>query len=424
MLQPRQPPAARSARQRAAQGLRRALIGWARGGAPHPSGGPPKVYILLMHAWGMGGTIRTVLNLASHLSVAHDVEILSMVRRQDEPFFDFPENVAVTAIDDQRPGTRGGMFHRVLRSCPSVLAPRVDRSSRALTLWSDVMLARALRRREPGVLMGTRAGLNMIVADAAPPGFVKVGQEHMNLASHKPALRRAIQRRYHGLDALVVLTEGDRDGYQDALGDSVRVTCIPNAVPHGGGPRSPLTATTVLAAGRLTPQKGFDRLIPAFAQAVERHPDWQLRICGRGPLRSRLKALVAEYGVEANVTLPGPSSDIWTEMDNASIFVVSSRFEGFPMVLLEAMAKGLPIVSFDCPTGPREVIETGANGALVPADDIRALGRALVEMIEDTELRRRCADGALATAQEYTLERIGPRWDALLAELAAVRPSR
>jgi glycosyltransferase involved in cell wall biosynthesis len=105
-------------------------------------------------------------------------------------------------------------------------------------------------------------------------------------------------------------------------------------------------------------------------------------------------------------------------MTEASIFALSSRFEGFPMVLLEAMSVGLPVVSFDCPTGPREIVEDGRNGLLVPEADVDALAAALIRMIEDDELRRRCSKGALETAERYSIEAIGARWDELIEWLS------
>jgi glycosyltransferase involved in cell wall biosynthesis len=236
----------------------------------------------------------------------------------------------------------------------------------------------------------------------------------MHLSAHRPALRRSIAARYAQLDALTVLTERDREDYTHALGDAVAVVRIPNAVPIAGGPPAPLTAPIVLGAGRLTRQKGFNRLIRAFAQVVEHHPDWQLRIAGSGPRLTALRRLVIELELYNHVLLLGRVPDLERQMRQASVFALSSRREGFPMVLLEAMSAGLPIVSFDCPTGPGEIVRTGHNGVLVPNGDVDALAAALREVIEDEEARRRYGTGALATAAEHSLEAIGEQWRALL----------
>jgi glycosyltransferase involved in cell wall biosynthesis len=346
------------------------------------------------------------------------VEILSLVRGRKSPFFEFAPGVEVTALDDQRPGAtpRGlRLLRRLLRSRSSVLMHPSDRLFRASSMWTDVRLARALRRRS-GFLIGTRPGWNLIAADLSPPGLITIGQEHMHLGRHGQRLRHAIDRRYSGLDALVTLTERDLRDYASML-QGPRLASIPNSFRQMGGEKARLDENTVLAAGRLRRQKGFDLLIRAFGRVAEAHPDWRLRICGRGRLREDLQRLVEEEGLSDVVTLANRSKELGREMERASLFVLSSRFEGFPLILLEAMSKGLPVVSFDCPTGPGEVIENRRNGILVPDGDVGALAAGMCELIEDAALRPRLAAAAVETASNYSIDAIGAQWDALLEEL-------
>jgi glycosyltransferase involved in cell wall biosynthesis/uncharacterized membrane protein YkoI len=395
-----------------AAGLRR----WARGG--RPEAGRDRVTILLMHAWGMGGTIRVTLDIAARLAERHDVEVLSMVRRRDEPFFPLPAGARVSAVDDQRDG-HVPLIGRLLGRLPSVLVPRADsHAAKACTLWTDVCLVRRMRRLHGGVLFGSRPGLTVLGLDLARPGVAVAGHEHMHLSAHPPALRRMIVSRYPELHTLVVLTRADRREFAGALGEhAMPLVRIPNATRDLGGPEPTLEDRVILAAGRLGNQKGFDLLIAAFAQVNARHPEWQLRICGGGPRLRRLKSQIATLGLGARISLPGAVSGLGAEMGGASMFVLSSRFEGFPLVLLEAMNKGLPVVSFDCPTGPGEIVEDHRNGILVPAEDVNALARGMCEIIEDAELRRRVAAAGRRTAEDYSMAVIGPEWDALIAGL-------
>jgi glycosyltransferase involved in cell wall biosynthesis len=195
------------------------------------------------------------------------------------------------------------------------------------------------------------------------------------------------------------------------------VVTIPNAVAALGGRPSDLTAPVVLAAGRLARQKGFDRLIPAFAEVARQEPRWTLRICGRGPQQAKLRSLIVEHDASNHVLMLGPVADMPRQMEQASLFVMASRFEGFPMVLIEAMSKGLPAVSFDVPTGPADIIEDGSTGFLVPDGDLEGLRDAILELIRDEPKRRRFGAAAADRATEFSLERIGARWDALLAEI-------
>jgi glycosyltransferase involved in cell wall biosynthesis len=370
----------------------------------------------------MGGTIRSIHNLAGHLAKTHEVEILSLARRREKPFFEFEPGVKVTALDDQRRGAipRGlRLLHKILSGRSSALMHPADHAAAGANLWMDVRLVRKLRGQS-GFLIGTRPGLNLIAADLSPPGLITIGEEQMHLHAHSGSLKRAMKRLYPKLDALAVLTERDLQEYQKLLSGGLRLVAIPNTARQMPGPKADLAARTVLAAGRLTRQKGFDLLIDAFERVVSAHPDWRLRICGRGHLGADLRRDVKERGLSEVIELPGPR-DLAEEMAQASIFVLSSRFEGFPLVLLEAMSKGMAVVSFDCPTGPGDAVDDHRNGILVPPQDVEGLAAGITELIEDEDLRRRCAEAAVETARSYSVDAIGPKWEALLDELSRTR---
>jgi glycosyltransferase involved in cell wall biosynthesis len=374
---------------------------------PHPG----RVRLMLLHAWGMGGTIRTTLNLAEHLAAGgRDVEVMSVVRRRDEPFLDFPDGAAARALDDRR--RPGGLLGRL----PSVLVHPDDYAYPFCSLRTDVALARTLRGLDGGVLVATRPAFAALAARLAPPGVVTIGWEHMNIHAHRPGLAAEVRRTLGRLDALVVLTEEDRRDYARLA--STRVVRIPNAVPHLGGGISDVRAPVVAAAGRLLSQKGFDLLVEAWAHVAAQRPDWQLRIYGSGSEGPALRALILERGLSEQVLLMGATKQLGEALAQASIFALSSRFEGFGMVIVEAMSKGLPVVSFDCPRGPSEIIEPGVDGVLVPAEDTDALAAALLELMGDEDARRRMGAAALRTAQRYDLGTVGAQWDELLGALS------
>ena len=379
-----------------------------------------RITFLIVHAYGMGGTIRTVLNLAGYLARENDVEVVSVLRTRRQPFFAFPDGVTVTPLDD-RTAERGRLASaavRLLRSIPSVLVHPEEVSYRGSSLWRDVVLVRKLRSLRSGSLITTRPAFNLLATELAPRSLVKVGQEHLNLRAHRAGLARELARCYPRLDALAVLTDEDLRDYGELLASApVRVVRIPNALPELPGDRSSLSEPLVVAAGRLTPQKGFDRLIPAFAHVAARRPDWKLRIYGSGPNRRALRRLVFAHELYNHVALMGRARELGRELGKASIFALSSRIEGMPMVILEAMSKRLPVVAFDCPTGPRQLITHGRDGLLVPDGDVDAFAASLLELIEDDERRHRMGAAAFETARRYDLEAIGSQWSDLLQEL-------
>ena len=385
--------------------------------APVAAPDPRPVRFILANAYAMGGTVRAVLALAERLAATREVEVISVRRHLGRPFFPHPEGVTVSVLDDRvRPGSRA---QRLLGALPSLLVHPEDYAYPGASLWSDLRLVRRLRGTGGDVVIATRPGWGLIAAAAAPPGAVLVAQEHMHLRAHRPALAADVRRRYPVFDAVTVLSDDDAADYATALGGaSTRVLRLPDPVPplHRGG--ADPDAQVIVAAGRLTRQKGFDLLVRAFAALAPRHPGWELRIFGGGPDREALEAQVEAAGLDHRIHLDGATRQLGAAFARGSLFAFSSRFEGFGMALVEAMGCGLAVVSFDCPSGPADIVTPGRDGVLVPAEDVGALTAALEALIEDPVRRRVLGAAAKMTARAYEPDAIAARWEALLAELA------
>ena len=399
---------------------RRAVLALLRAQRPPGSSAPAdpsasKVSILVFNAYNAGGIMRSVLSMIPELAKHYQVDVVSVTRDRDVPHFALPDGVTVTVLADQRRPT-------LLGRVPSLLWHDADGAYPGTSAQTDVALVRKLRAIRSGVVMGTRPGMNNIIAELAAPAVITVGQVHADLGSQHPALVRAMRRHYRRLDALTVLSADHERDYRAFLaGTSTRIVRIPNAVPASTAGISTTESHVLIAAARMFPEKGYDVLLSAFALVVADHPDWELHVFGEGPLRGDVQAQAHSLGLDERVHLRGLTDRLDEEMARASIFVLSSRAEGFPMVLLEAMSRGLAVVSTDCDHGPRDIIAPGVNGLLVPVDDPQALAAAVSSLIRDPERRRELGARALQGMEQYSPGNVGALWVRFVGELAAPR---
>ncbi|WP_101790521.1 glycosyltransferase family 4 protein [Nonomuraea indica] len=381
-----------------------------------------KIRYLLLHAYGVGGTIRTVFNQAGAMAaLGHEVTVVSVVRRRNTPQFGLDSRVRIEALVDQRGGVRpDSLGRRVWRRLRGRMVPRGEFAAGYFTERVERAVIDYVSSLRDGVLVTTRPALNLIAARRAPESVVRVAQDHMNLDAYPATVREDIARHYGRFDAVVVLTRSNELAYRELL-PRTPVLRIPNAVEPSGEP-SRQENPVVVAAGRLVRQKGFDLLVPAFGQAARRHPEWELRIFGSGSQKAALAALIDAQGLGDRVRLMGRTSRLDGELARASIYALSSRFEGLPMVMIEAMGHALPVAAFDCPTGPADVLTHEIDGLLVPPGDVAALAAALDRLMGDRDLRLRLGAEAARTARSYAPEAVMPMWVDLFSRLLDGRP--
>lgn len=217
-------------------------------------------------------------------------------------------------------------------------------------------------------------------------------------------------------DVVVTLTNGDAKEWTKAK----RIEVIPNFTVMPVVKQSTCDNKRVIAVGRLEWQKGFDRLIDAWSIVNKKHSDWQLTIFGSGSLENSLKQQISDHGLR-NVTIHSFTPDINKEYSESSVFVLSSRFEGFGLVLLEAMQSGLPCVTFDCPFGPSDVVGDGVNGFVVPDGDIPSFAEKLSRLLEDDTLRKTYSQGSVERAKLFDVEVVMSRWKTLIEDLCSQR---
>lgn len=377
------------------------MIGSAPGGTP---AAPPDVAIFLPSLAG-GGAERMMVNLARGLA-AEDLVVDLVAASATGPYrtlvspacnlVDLGAERVLTALP--------GLVRYLRRRRPRVLIAAMDHAN-LVALW-----AQALARVPTRVYVSVRSNL-LEEARTAP-----------TLAGR--AIPWLIRHFYPGADGVIAVSQGVADVLGGVIGSGrANLMVLPNPVvtPELGAlaaqtpdhpwlrdPQRPV----ILAAGRLTEEKDFATLIRAFAFAVAcAGRDLRLIILGEGPRRAALEALARDLGIADRVALPGFTDNPFAAMRRARLFALSSAWEGLPGVLIQAMACGTPVVSTDCPSGPREILEDGRLGPLVPVGDVQALAGAMLRMLEDPtppeRLQARAADYALAPVTRRYCEVMG-----------------
>lgn len=209
-------------------------------------------------------------------------------------------------------------------------------------------------------------------------------------------------------DRIILLTNEDKEVNWRKSIDSI--TVIPNPSTFKINKISNLSHKKVISIGRLCPSKNYSSLIKSFKYVTNRHPDWILEIYGDGEQKSELEKLITELRLNRNIFLRGSTIQIEKELTNASIFAFTSLSEGFGLSIIEAMSCGLPVVSYACPCGPKDIITEGKDGFLVNVNDEITLANKICLLIENNELRKQMSDAAIIKAKEYSIENITSMW--------------
>lgn len=224
---------------------------------------------------------------------------------------------------------------------------------------------------------------------------------------HAEIMSKRLEIACKKFDKLVVLTKRDEKEWKKIM---TNVEQIYNPFSSQNLYQTDYSARGVIAVGRLDEQKGFTHLIDVWNDVHQLHPEWILNIWGEGPLRDSLMDKIYAKGMQNTIFLRGSTDKISEEYSKNSIFVMTSQYEGFPMVLLEASAAGLPLISFDCNTGPSEIICNNKNGYLIPLNDLTAMSKSIVKLIEDSNLRSKFGKNAQSIVSKFEISSIMDRW--------------
>lgn len=337
----------------------------------------------------VGGTERVVFTLANEWHKrGYEVEILSVF------------------------GTTSPFDSGLIRTQSFNPKTTITFSERLLALFK---MHSYLRTSWPDIVYSTFGYLNIFSAVTLPM-FSRIGCDHTTYDNSTRKFTIARKMVYRFLDSVVVLTHKDKDNYR-RLNTHVEIIynplseILPSTYQKASWPK------ILLAVGRLEEVKGFERLIKAFALIHKKHTDWELKIYGEGSLYETLNILANQLEVSDAIHFMGHSSDMNAIYTDVSICCLASYLEGFSMVLIEAKMFGLPIIAFDCPYGPSEIIQDGIDGILVQNNDINGYADALDRLINDHHLRESMSQAAIKDAERFQIKRIMDQWDHLLQRI-------
>ncbi len=340
-------------------------------------GGAQRVISILANHWAEKGHVVTIYTLddsaTSHFELRSPIELKPLSLMQPS------SRITEKVVNNSR---------RIKRLRNALVASNPDRVI-SFCDGTNVLVSAAL--------LGT--SLRLVVSDRVFP--TRAETKLVWLAARKLVYARA--------ERIVLQTEDVKATLPRWLHS--RISVIPNPIRANLPTIESYERRRFIGAGRLAPQKGFDLLIDAFAQVADRLPDWELEIFGKGPELSKLQQQSSSLGVHERVHLRGAVSDLPLELRRGGVFVLSSRYEGFPNVLLEAMAVGLPVVATRCRSGPESIVEHGTTGLLADHIDASSLSTAMLELAKNQDRRQSFGQRARAVRETYETTRILQLWE-------------
>lgn len=353
-----------------------------------------------------GGMERVLTNKANYLARhGYEIVVVTTDQRGKQPFF--PLEPSIRCIDlginyDENNGKSflNKLLHYPFKQC------RHKKRLKAVLMEERPDVTVSMFNNDAGFIPGIKDGSAKLL-EIHFSKFKRLQYGRKGLWKLADRWRsKQDEKTVRKFDRFVVLTEEDKAYW----GNLPNIMVIPNAISGIPAGTALLENKRVIAVGRYTYQKGFERLVDAWHLLASRFPDWKLDIIGDGEERPLLEQRIRSYGLERQVTLTRPTQEIGKVYQEASILASSSRYEGLPMVLLEAQAFGLPIVAFQCKCGPKDIVSDGMNGYLVPEGDTAGMAQRLEILMKDEALRKRMGLKAKESALRFNEEVIMKKW--------------
>lgn len=350
-----------------------------------------KVYIIILNITRTGGTERAAINLANILIKKYDVTILSLnSQKDDRPYFIVSDKVRLINLS--------------LSEIPLNLYQKLKWQIKTCKKLSNIII-------QNSIVIGTGHNINIMLPFIK--GSKTIACEHIQLDSIPKSHRKIMKLLYKYNDSLVVLSQTAHDKF---IGYNNNIKIIPNALPFETKEPSKLINKRIIMVGRLSNEKGYDRIVQIAKNLKTNHSDWTIDIFGSGPIEQDLNKLYKTEGIEKWVRINKPVKNIQSEYLNSSIYMMTSYNEALPMVLLEAKACGIPLIAYEC-EGTKSLITNNFDGFLIQNNNIEDFNTKLNILILNYELRKQLGENALKSCVPFSKEQISNKWFELIESL-------
>lgn len=371
-----------------------------------------KIVYCILGTFNSGGMERVLANKTNYLAkLGHDISIITTDQQNRKPYFNLHPSIHQIDLG----------INYTTNNNTGLLKKLIDYPKKQLE--HKKLLKKYLNKIKPDItvsLFDHEVGLLPNIGDKSK----KIVEIHFSRFKRMQYGREGIWKIVDKIrsnndlktvqkyDKFVVLTEEDKSYW----GELNNIEVIPNANSFKISEPSKLSSKNVIAVGRYDYQKRFEDLIDIWKLVHEKEPDWQLNIFGKGPEREKLQRMINEYNLSSTVSLRDPVQDIDQQYLDSSMIVMTSRYEGLPMALLEGQVAGLPLISYTCKCGPRDIIKDGENGFLLEEGDKVGVSEKIVELIQNKELRERMGNRSFEYSNDFSEEKVMEKWLNLFKE--------
>lgn len=380
-----------------------------------------KIVYCIHSTCNSGGMERVLCNKANYLveHLGYEVYIITTEQKGRESFFQYSPKIHFVDFAINYSDISGSFMSRIFKQNKKVNRHKMKMESFLYQIRPDIVIS--MYYKEIAFLWKINDGSRKILEIHFSRKFKVQSYSNNLLLSSLYYIRSLYELRFiKKFDKFIVLTKEDKDLW----GNLSNIEVIPNACWFEQYRKSDLSQKEVISVGRLSFQKGFDRLLKAWAKVNQVCPQWRLNIWGSGEMHDSLLYMIKELDISSSVIIHAPTLDIQEEYLKNSIFVMSSRFEGMPMAMLEALSFGLPIVSFACQCGPSDIVTNGLEGYLVKEGNIDDLADKLVDVIQNESKRKYFAENAFSRSKDFQPAIIMDKWNVLFKSLLSNNSSK